>query len=57
MEGIETAIQHQVAALETAEPGFQREGLEKALEELKKKLEAMRVEADEEYARELNGGR
>ncbi|PTB68567.1 hypothetical protein BBK36DRAFT_1191178 [Trichoderma citrinoviride] len=56
MEGVETAIQHQEAALESAEPGSsQREGLEKALEEMKKKLEAMRVEADEEYARELGG--
>ncbi|KAL7933294.1 hypothetical protein V8C35DRAFT_305447 [Trichoderma chlorosporum] len=54
MYGIETAIQHQVAAAERAE-GYQKEGLEKAIAEMKKKLESLRVEADEEYAKELGG--
>ncbi|KAH6604597.1 hypothetical protein Trco_006304 [Trichoderma cornu-damae] len=55
MEGIETAIRHQVAAVEKAEPGSQREALEEATARLMEKLEALRMEADEEYARELGG--
>ncbi|UKZ75082.1 hypothetical protein TrVFT333_002754 [Trichoderma virens FT-333] len=55
MEGLETAIQQQVYMVENAGPGFQKEGLERAIAQMRKKLEILRVEADEEYAKELSG--
>jgi collagen type V/XI/XXIV/XXVII alpha len=55
MEGIETAIEHQLAAADNTKPGPEKEALEKAVADLMRQLETMRMEADEEYARELGG--
>lgn len=53
--GIETTIERQLAAAEKAEPGPEKEALEWAIAEMLNQLEVMRMEADEEYAKELSG--
>ncbi|KAL7909079.1 hypothetical protein GGI35DRAFT_452890 [Trichoderma velutinum] len=51
---LERTIQAQTAAAEKAE-GLQKEQVEKAIATMKKQLESLRVQADEEYAKELSG--
>lgn len=53
--GIETSIEQQLAAAEKAAPGPEKEALEWAVAEMLNQLEVMRMEADEEYAKELAG--
>lgn len=53
--GIETSIEQQLAAAEKATPGPEKEALEWAIAEMLNQLEVMRMEADEEYAKELSG--
>lgn len=53
--GLETSIEQQLAAAEKAAPGPEKDALEWAVAETLQQLEFMRVEADEEYAKELSG--